>query len=230
MKAPSVAHENHSRHSVHAPRSGRPPRRGRSAGARTDTRGHDVRVLTTDLFADRDRAWTMAEQRPYALDVFPAIAGNHYGFSTRFWKEIRRCVRNSDVVHVHTLWTFASLAAARACLDARIPFVVMPHGMLDPHSIRSGWLKKQAYGRALEWPLLRRARGICYTHVEEQRLATVTCQRLPNGYIVELGAESPPECERSELRAEFLERYPELLGRTTVLFLGACTRKKDSIC
>lgn len=189
-------------------------------------RGHDVRVVTTDLFGDGDRAWTTAGKRPYAMDVFPTVAGNYYGFGTRFWREIRQSVRKSDVVHVHTLWTFASLAATRACLRAGTPYLVMPHGMLDPNSVRRGWLKKQAYGRLLEWPLLRRARGMCYTHVEEERLATMTCEHLPRGYIVELGAESPPDCERSELRAEFLSRYPQLADTTNVVFLGRVHEKK----
>jgi len=189
-------------------------------------RGHQLQVLTTDLFGGRDRAWTTDEPRPYGLNVFSAIGGGAYGFSTRFWKEIRGSVRSSDVVHIHTLWTFVSLAAARACRDARVPFLVMPHGMLDPHSVRRGWLKKQCYGRLIEWPLLRRARGVCYTHTEEERLAAMTCARLPRGYIVELGAESPPNCPRADLRDEFLMRYPQLRGRMVVLFLGRLHSKK----
>jgi glycosyltransferase involved in cell wall biosynthesis len=189
-------------------------------------RGHELRVLTTDLFAGGDDAWPNGQQRPYAMEVFSSVAGNGYGFSTSFWKAIRRCVRNCDIVHIHTLWTFASLAASRACIDAKTPFLVMPHGMLDPHSMRRGRLKKQWYGRLLEWPLLRRARGICYTHPEEERLAALTCLRLPSGHIVELGAELPVECPRCELREEFLTRHPELAGRRVVLSLGRLHAKK----
>ena len=102
----------------------------------------------------------------------------------------------------------------------------MPHGMLDPHSMQRGWLKKQGYGPLLEWPLLRRARGMCYTHPEEERLAAITCRWLPAGHIVELGAESPPECPRSDLRGEFRKRHPELGARTVALFLGRIHAKK----
>jgi glycosyltransferase involved in cell wall biosynthesis len=189
-------------------------------------RGHEVRVLTTDLLAGGDRAWATAERRPYALDVYPAARGNGYGFSREFGHSIRTAVAKYDVVHLHTLWTYASLAAARACRQANVPYLVMPHGMLDPHSVRRGWLKKQVYGRVFEWPLLRRARGMCYTHPEEERLAAQTCRRLPRGYIVELGVESPPDCRLTDLRAEFLDRHPELRSRTVVLFLGRVHAKK----
>jgi glycosyltransferase involved in cell wall biosynthesis len=190
------------------------------------TRGHDVRVLTTDLFANGDRDWATAERRPYVLEVFPAARGNGYGFSRELRSAICAAAKACDVVHLHTLWTYASLAAARACRQAKVPYLVMPHGMLDPHSVQRGWLKKQVYGRVIEWPLLRRARGMCYTHTEEERLARTTCSRLPPGHILELGAESPPAEERSALRAAFLERYPELRGRSVVLFLGRVHAKK----
>src|SRR5262249_25906874 len=125
-------------------------------------RGHDVRVLTTDLYAEGDSTWQAAENFPYQIEVYPA--GNTFGYSRAFQRGIREAVRNSDIVHIHTLWTFASLAAARESLRANVPYLVMPHGMLDPHSVRRGWLKKQLYGRIVEWPLLRRASGMCYTH------------------------------------------------------------------
>jgi glycosyltransferase involved in cell wall biosynthesis len=189
-------------------------------------RGHELRVLTTDLFAGSDSAWTNGADRPYEMQVFPTVAGNGYGFSPQLWKAIGRTVGNCDIVHVHTLWTFASLAAERACVRARAPFLVMPHGMLDPYSMNRGWIKKQGYGRLLEWPLLRKARGICYTHPEEQRLASLTCGQLPLGHIIELGAEPAPATPRAELRAEFLARYLNLAGKTIVLFLGRLHPKK----
>ncbi|HET6324543.1 MAG TPA: glycosyltransferase [Planctomycetaceae bacterium] len=189
-------------------------------------RGHELTVLTTDLFAGQSRDWVTDESRPYGMEVFSAAAGNGFGFSVGLWREIGRAIRNSDVVHIHTLWTFPGFAAARACSHAGIPYLVMPHGMLDPHSVGRKWLKKQCYGRLLEWPSLRRAQGMCYTHPEEQRLAALTCRGLPRGHIVELGAESPPDCPRSELRAEFLKRHPELRDRTVVLFLGRLHSKK----
>jgi glycosyltransferase involved in cell wall biosynthesis len=189
-------------------------------------RGHDLDVLTTDLFARRSRDWITGESRPYGMQVFSAMVGNGFGFSVGFWREIGRAIRDSDVVHIHTLWTFPGLTAARACLQAGIPYLVMPHGMLDPHSVGRKWAKKQCYGRLLEWPLLRRARGMCYTHPEEERLAAMTCRGLPPSHIVELGAESPPDCAKTDLRSEFLDRYPQLRERTIVLFLGRLHSKK----
>ena len=73
-------------------------------------RGHHVRVLTTDFFSQGQTAWQADEAQPYELAVFPTRSGYCYG--SQFRSAIRSGVRESDVVHVHTLWTFASLAAA----------------------------------------------------------------------------------------------------------------------
>jgi glycosyltransferase involved in cell wall biosynthesis len=208
------------------PAAGGPPVVVDQLSRQLAARGHELHVLTTDLFAAADRAWTNGADRPYEMSVFPTVAANGYGFSPKLWKGIASAVADCDIVHIHTLWTFASLAAERACVRAKTPFLVMPHGMLDPYSVRRGWLKKQGYGRLLEWPLLRKARGMCYTHPEEQRLAALTCPELPSGHIVELGAEQAPSTPRSELRAEFLARYPALAGRTVILFLGRLHAKK----
>jgi glycosyltransferase involved in cell wall biosynthesis len=189
-------------------------------------RGHDVRVLTTDLFANGDAGWMAANGRPYALDVFPAAWPRRYAYSRGFSAGIRDAVNRADVVHIHTLWTYASLAAARACRTAGVPYLIMPHGMLDPHSVARGWWKKQVYGRLVEWPQLRAAHGMCYTHPEEERLARETCPELPPGHLVELGAEEPPPADRSDLRREFLQRHPTLAERRLVLFLGRIHAKK----
>jgi glycosyltransferase involved in cell wall biosynthesis len=189
-------------------------------------RGHVVRVLTSDLFSNGNFEWTSASERNYQLDIYSAGWPSRFTFSRKFSEGMRLAVQNADIVHIHTLWTYASFGAARACQASKVPYLVMPHGMLDPNSVSRGWLKKQLYGRLLEWPQLRRASGMCYTHPEEERLAEQTYPNLPQGHIVELGCDTPPAADRSQLREEFLQRHPNLRGKTSVLFLGRLHAKK----
>src|SRR4029450_5164203 len=44
-------------------------------------------------------------------------------------------VRRADIVHVHTLWSPLNVAARLACRKHDKPYVLMPHGMLDPYSL-----------------------------------------------------------------------------------------------
>lgn len=208
------------------PRAGGPPVVVDRLCSELVSRGHDIQVLTTDQFADGDGAWMSSTERPYDLEVFRVKPGSRYPRSRELTQAIHRAVRNCNVVHVHTLWTHAGLSAMQVCLRSQKPYLVMPHGMLDPHSLERGWLKKQIYGRMIEWPLLRRATGMCYTHTEEERLANESCPGLPRGFIVELGAESPPPCPHSELRTNFFKIFPQLRDHLVVLFLGRLHPKK----
>src|SRR5881396_650516 len=48
-----------------------------------------------------------------------------------------------DVVHIHGIFTIGSLAAGSACRRVGVPYIVRPHGSLDPYDLRKkAWLKK----------------------------------------------------------------------------------------
>lgn len=77
-----------------------------------------------------------------------------------------------DVVHFHGLWQPRFLALARACQRLKIPFVVSPHGMLEPWAWRHKWWKKWAYFHLLEWSFINAASGILATSsLEKAHLA-----------------------------------------------------------
>lgn len=62
-----------------------------------------------------------------------------------------------DVVHVHGLWSFASLAARAASGPARGAAIVSPHGMLDAWALGHSARKKRLARLAFEDAHLRRA-------------------------------------------------------------------------
>ena len=107
-----------------------------------------------------------------------------------------------------------------------MPYVVSPHGMLDPGSLGRRGVRKRAYAAVVEWPHLRRAAGMIYTAEEERRLAESSVSGLPPGSVVPLGAGDPPDEPRADLAATFFESFPELKGKRVVLFLGRLHEKK----
>jgi glycosyltransferase involved in cell wall biosynthesis len=139
---------------------------------------------------------------------------------------VDEAVTGASLVHLHGLWSSLNRFAARACLRQQVPFVVMPHGMLDPHSLRRKRLKKWLFGHMIEWPLLRRATGMIYTHPEEQRLAESAVRGLPPGHVVSLAADDPPEMDREAMAEGFFDDYPQLRGRKLVIFLSRLHEKK----
>jgi glycosyltransferase involved in cell wall biosynthesis len=185
------------------------------------------RVVTTDTLARGMSAdWTTQYGQDYELAVFASRGAGVYSYSPQLAARIDAAVAESRLVHIHTLWTYPGWAAMRACRRQNVPFVVMPHGMLDPNSLGRKWMKKQLYGRFVEWPQLRAAAAMVYTHEEERRLAESSVPRLPQGFLVPLGADSPPELPRERLAEQFFQRFPQLQGRKLVLFLSRLHPKK----
>jgi glycosyltransferase involved in cell wall biosynthesis len=188
-------------------------------------RGHTVRVITTDLMARVQNGWEkIYADSGYQLDIYSAKGT--FGYSRLLGREIPNAIRESDLAHLHTNWTYPTLRAAWACRRYGIPYVLMPHGMLDPNSVQRKWLKKWLYVKMLEGPNLRKAAGLFFTHPEEERLARETVAGLPMSWIVPLAADEPPSSNRTDLSRQFFDEHLELAGNRVVLFLGRLHPKK----
>ena len=190
-------------------------------------RGWSPEVLTTDAYApESDKAWIDEYRRSYPIEIGLHFGPKGYGYSPELKKMLVQRLAQCDLVHVHNIWSYCNRLAARLCVQRGIPYLVSPHGMLDPHSIgRKPW-KKQLYGRLFEWPALRRASGLVFTHAEEERLARATCPRLPKGCVVPLGTAEPPSKSRDELAAIFMQSWPKLRDRVRIVFLSRLHSKK----
>lgn len=189
--------------------------------------GWDVEVITSDCYArDVDRSWVEDFEAPYEMTVLRSQGPQGFGYCSGLSKVLEGKLRNADVVHIHNLWSFFNIIGSKCCRKMNVPFVVSTHGMLDPNSLsRKAW-KKKFYGLMFEWPRLRHAAGMIYTHPEEQRLAENQCAGLANGHVVPLAADEPPDEPREDLVESFLSRYPTLRGRRLVMFLGRLHSKK----
>ena len=195
--------------------------------AELQRRSCEVEVLTTNAYATTgDTSWEVHYRSAYPITVLSSCGPRGYGYSRRMSALLRRKLRSCDLVHVHNVWSCCNRLAAVHCVAAGVPFVVSTHGMLDPHSMgRKPW-KKQVYGRFVEFPALRKAAAVIFTHQEEERLARITCARLPTGHVVSLGTEEPPSENRAQLTDSFLTRFPQLQDSERIVFLGRLHSKK----
>jgi glycosyltransferase involved in cell wall biosynthesis len=133
-------------------------------------------------------------------------------------------VADADVVHLHGVWDPELLAAARVARTVGRPYLVAPHGMLDPWSLRQKrWKKRLAL--ALGWrSMLDRAAALHLLNADERDL--VAALRLaargaviPNGIDPDEFAAPPPV-------DMFRRRLPALGDRPYVLFLSRLHYKK----
>ena len=107
--------------------------------ARSLEEEHDVRVdvlSVEDEFATADRPlWD-----PLSVHLArPTVA------TFRYAPELSHnlSAADPDLVHTHGLWTYLSIATLRWSQKRMKPYVVSPHGMLDPWALRNSQWKKR---------------------------------------------------------------------------------------
>jgi len=152
-----------------------------------------------------------------------------YGFSGRFVPWLRENAPRFDCVLVHGIWQYSSYGVWLALRGSKTPYLVCPHGMLDPWFNRAyplKHLKKILYWNLAEYGVLRDARAVVFTCEEERNLArkSFSPYKLTEA-VVSYGTASPEGDAESQRRA-FLEKFPEASGKRVVLFLGRIHEKK----
>ena len=87
--------------------------------------------------------------------IYQTVGSKSFGFSPDLLKILAN--ERPDLVHLHGLWTYGSIAAQIWKRRTGNPVVVSPHGMVDPWALRHRALKKWIAGAAYEWANLRNA-------------------------------------------------------------------------
>lgn len=188
--------------------------------------GHSVEIVT--LQRPRD----LATDEPLAVRALGEAKGpgaRGYGATPLLIPWLRAHRTHFDAVLVHGLWQFQGWAAYRALRNTNTPYLVFPHGMLDPwfrHTYPLKHYKKQLYWWLREGRVLAGAAATCFTCDEERRLARgeFTPYRVRER-VVAYGT-ADPVAREEEQRAAFLARAPEAAGREFLLFLGRLHPKK----
>ena len=188
-------------------------------------RGLEVHIATTD---DNGRERLLVDQHlPIREDgvmywIFPRQT-RFYQMSIPLTRWLRKHVCEFDLVHIHALFSYASVAAACFAKSAGVPYVVRPLGTLNQWGMRNRHrlLKKMSFG-LIESRILRGAARVQFT--SEQEALEARLLGVDHNAIV---IANP--VERSPLGVTpggFRLAHPELDNRTIVLFLSRLDAKK----
>lgn len=152
-----------------------------------------------------------------------------YGFGRSIKSQIAHYSRSHDLVVINGIWQYHSLATWRALRATGKPYLVYPHGMLDPwfkstYPIKH--LKKSIYWPLADYWVLREAKAVLFTTDQERLLARRTFKLYQaNEVVVGYGTSAPPkDVERQ--RTAFFNRFPQLRGKRIFLFLSRIHPKK----
>jgi glycosyltransferase involved in cell wall biosynthesis len=213
-------------------RAGGPPAFVGPAARELQQLGYQVRIVSTDMAlapgAKGQRALTPDELHPLiaATDhaLYPARRPRRLAYSPPLAGALRASVGQFDVVHIHSLWLYPQYAAYSAASAAGVPYIVSPHGALDPFLRGRGRLRKRITTEAWQGRMLENARLIHVTSEVEAELIADVAPSVPRA-VVPLGvdlAEFSELPERGVFRRERLNGYED----PVILFLGRLTFKK----
>jgi glycosyltransferase involved in cell wall biosynthesis len=154
--------------------------------------------------------------------------GSTYGKNPRLIPWLRQNRSRFDGAVSHGLWTFTGYATWKS-FAGKLPYVVFPHGMLDPYFKRAFPLKhvkKWVYWLYAQYWILRAAHRVLFTSTAEAELARQSFWlHRWNALVVPYGA-TGPEGNPAVYKAAFFAHTPGIAGRPYLLFLGRIHPKK----
>ena len=143
-------------------------------------------------------------------------------YSSALHRRIQQLASEHDIVHIHGIWQFPDWAAAAAARHAGVPYVITPHGSLQPARLRKSSLKKRASAVLADRAMLNQASCLHATAPDEADAFRRYGYRgpiamIPNG-ITPAGSIEPDRA--ALLEAAFRRDFPETQGRRLLLFLS----------
>jgi glycosyltransferase involved in cell wall biosynthesis len=166
-------------------------------------RGHEVNVLTTNVDGDGILdvpVGTSVKMDGVHVHYYPSPFPRLY-WSPEMRKPLITHIRMCDILHIHAVYLWPGVAAARLAHKQDVPYVISPRGMLVPELIRGkSRIVKTAWLSLIEKRGFSRANGIHFTSQMEWEDAKRVSLPLPSPFVVPNGIDLPrrPAVERED--------------------------------
>lgn len=191
-------------------------------------RGHELEIMTTNR--DGDYELDVPTEAPVDVDgvkvtYFPVQRPRWYLTSVPMARALRSRVAEFDVGHIHGLYRFHTLATGHFCRRFAVPYVIRPHGTLNPYHRGVRRARKAIFDRLIGWRNLNAAAAVHYTSEAERAFAEEAGVRT-KGFVIPHGLTVEDNGSAGAVAATHGD------GAQTVLFLGRLTEKKglDVLC
>jgi glycosyltransferase involved in cell wall biosynthesis len=188
-------------------------------------RGVEVTVFTTTVGLGRIPKPLTFKDKIDGVNIvyFPASFLKKYNHAYGIARAIRKSVKDYDIVHIFSIFSYTTLVASSACRKYRVPYILNPLGALDRSMINlNNALVKKIYLAAVEKNNIEGAFAIQVASDYELKK------------VKELGFKKrieiiPPGLDLSEYgqpRGMFYTRYTEPKDGNIILYLGRIHPKK----
>ena len=180
----------------------------------------DVQVFGIN---DEQSAVDLREWRPLMVQTFrPQLRA--WGYSNQLVPAMLGA--ELDVLSVHGLWKYCSVASERWHQRTGRPYVVHPHGMLQAWALRNARWKKRIAALLYENRHLRGA--ACLRALSESEAESIRAYGLRKPIcVIPNGVDLPEQSDTSASAAQTLPLREFAEGRKVLLYLGRLHPKKN---
>lgn len=183
--------------------------------------GQPVEVAAT--YASSDDTAYLSENYPEVLcwklkRSFP----RRYCNSSELVQWLRTNIHRFRLVELHGIFVLSTFRAARICRERSVPYLVRPHGSLDPFDLKNHALLKRVMGPIfVRWLLKHSAGVVCASDLEAKHL--VTYGASPRRFVIPLPVPLP---EKEGKREAFRNRHKIPGDAQVVLFMSRVVPNK----
>jgi glycosyltransferase involved in cell wall biosynthesis len=184
--------------------------------------GHHVELFSTSWPDLGTPNRGKIEQDGFVIRLFRAtsLPGlGHVPYSPTLLTALTKEVQNFDIVHFGSLWNPLISRAMAILRQSNVPYVITPHGMMDPIVFSRNRFLKACWAWMFERQNVEEADLVVFTSEGEESKARTQGWRLrrtiilPNVVDLTAGLNLPP-------RHQIESKYPQLSGHHVVIFVG----------
>lgn len=188
--------------------------------------GHEVRLVTGGGHNPSDAA-KRAQSKGVDIRYCPLHAIPHLGFyraTAEFKSELIEGMRWADVVHIHGHWQDTNWLTARLVRKSGKPYVMQPHGFLEPERLKISKWQKKIIGALIERGNLNHANAVIATAESEKDGIVRYGVRVPI-HIVPIGIDTEAIDEATPSN-DLLKKLGADPSKKTLLYLSRITPVK----
>jgi len=185
--------------------------------------GHDTTIYTTNQDGSTQLRVPISQtvyKGNVKIKYFPIQTPRFWGYSLPLARELQKMISNFDIVHLHSLYLFHNMICGHFCRKYNVPYLIRPHGSLDPFIYRRHRLRKSIMELLFERRNFKYSQAVHFATEEEMNLASSSELMLKSkGIVIPLGLELT-EYDNLPEKGTFRSKYTEINGKKIVLFFG----------
>ena len=189
--------------------------------------GQEVTIFTTNIDGKQNLDVPLNKTvQMDGLDIryFPVQWPRYYTVSFPLAKALRDEIPNFDIVHISSLYNFHTVVASHYCRKFNVPYLIHPHGSLDPYLTKRHSARKGIYTFLFLQRDLNHA-AVIHFKTQEEMLLTKPCRIKAPGFVIPNGV-NLSEFDCLPPYGIFMQKHPELSDKRILLFFSRINFKK----